>query len=34
MTLTIGLTLEKRYRIEKKLGQGGVGAAYKVWDYT
>ena len=26
MTLTIGSTLERRYRIEKKLGQGGFGA--------
>ena len=34
MTLTIGSTLEKRYRIEKKLGQGGFASAYKVWDYT
>jgi hypothetical protein len=27
MTLTIGSTLENRYRIEKKLGQGGFGAS-------
>jgi hypothetical protein len=35
MTLTLNFILEKRYRIENKLmGQGGFGAAYKVWDYT
>jgi serine/threonine-protein kinase len=32
MTLTIGSTLEKRYRIEKKLGQGGFGATYLAVD--
>jgi serine/threonine-protein kinase len=32
MTLTIGSTLEKRYRIEKKLGQGGFGAVYQAVD--
>jgi len=30
--LTIGSTLEKRYRIEKKLGQGGFGATYQATD--
>ena len=32
MTLTIGSTLEKRHRIEKKLGQGGFGAVYQAVD--
>jgi serine/threonine protein kinase len=32
MTLTIGATLEKRYHIEKKLGQGGFGAVYQAVD--
>ena len=32
MTLTIGSTLEKRYRIENKLGQGGFGAVYQALD--
>ena len=32
MTLTIGSALEKRYRIEKKLGQGGFGATYQAMD--
>ena len=32
MTLTIGSTLEKRYRIEKKLGEGGFGAVYRAVD--
>jgi serine/threonine-protein kinase len=32
MTLTIGSTLERRYRIEKKLGQGGFGAVYQALD--
>ena len=32
MTLTSGSTLEKRYRIENKLGQGGFGAVYQAVD--
>ena len=32
MTLPINSTLEKRYRIENKLGQGGFGAVYQALD--
>jgi len=32
MTLPIGSTLENRYRIEKKLGEGGFGAVYQAVD--
>jgi serine/threonine protein kinase len=32
MSLTIGETLNNRYRIDDLLGQGGFGAVYRVWD--
>jgi len=32
MALATSSTLEKRCRIEKKLGQGGFGAAYQATD--
>jgi len=32
MTMKIGSTLEKRYQIEKKLGEGGFGAVYQATD--
>jgi serine/threonine protein kinase len=30
MTLTLNSIIENRYRIEKKLGQGGFDAVYQV----
>jgi serine/threonine protein kinase len=32
MTLTLNSILEKRYRIDKKLGQGGFGVTYQAAD--
>jgi serine/threonine protein kinase len=32
MPINIGETLEKRYRIDRKLGQGGFGAVYHAMD--
>ena len=32
MPLSIGQTLNNRYRIVKLLGQGGFGAVYRAWD--
>jgi serine/threonine protein kinase len=32
MTLTLNSLLQKRYRIENKLGQGGFGAVYQALD--
>lgn len=32
MPLQPGTILENRYRVESLLGQGGMGAAYLVWD--
>ena len=34
MTLTIGQALNRRYRIDGLLGQGGFGAVYKAWDLS
>ena len=34
MTLQIGQVLNRRYRIDSLLGQGGYGAVYKAWDLS
>ena len=31
MPLNIGQVLENRYRIDARLGQGGMGAVYLAW---
>ncbi|MDX9955724.1 MAG: serine/threonine-protein kinase, partial [Anaerolineae bacterium] len=32
MSLNIGDVLQGRYRVARLLGQGGMGAVYRVWD--
>ena len=32
MSLNTGATLQGRYRVARQLGQGGMGAVYRVWD--
>ena len=34
MTLKIGQVLDRRYRIDQLLGQGGFGAVYQAWDLS